>query len=153
VFRDLTKNEVGQIWAEALTRWRLGEPLYLTGDIERAATEAQEDHREMSAKEGPVIDYINKPVPANWQDMNLDQRRMHISGSVIDKREEPVLRDRVCALEVWCELFLGDLKGMKYTDAVEINAALDKAPGWINPKKPAYFGYCGKQRGRERVEH
>lgn len=36
VWRDLD-DELDQIWAEAVMRWRLGETLYLTGELEELA--------------------------------------------------------------------------------------------------------------------
>ena len=148
VFRDLTEDEVGQIWAEALVRLKIGEPLFLAGSVEQEAAAAQEEHRERSAKEGPILEFIEKQVPEDWDRWTLDQRRAYWSGAV--KNDEIVLvpRTKICALEVWCELFNGDMKQMKYPDAVEINGAIDQAPGWLKIKKSIRFGYCGKQRGR-----
>ena len=56
-------------------------------------------------------------------------------------------RTRVCALEVWCELFNGQQKDMRYSDTQEINSIIAAAPGWEKMKNGARFGYCGLQRG------
>lgn len=58
-------SEIDQIWAEAVMRWRMGESLFLTGEIEDEAKIEQEAHREVSSKEGIIIDFIDKPVPEN----------------------------------------------------------------------------------------
>jgi hypothetical protein len=65
-----------------------------------------------------------------------------------------VPRDRVCALEVWCEALENDMRYIKYTDTQEINGVLSMLPEWKRMKNPARFGYCKLQRGFEkRVLH
>jgi putative DNA primase/helicase len=149
VFRDLN-DEVGQLWAEAYARWQLGEPLYLSGDIEAAAQAEQETHRERSAREGFIREFIEKPVPEDWAKWPMDRRRMYWSGGMVEGTARLVERDRVCALEVWCECFNGDPKFMKYSDAAEINGIISMIPGWKRQRNGARFGYCGYQRGFER---
>ena len=56
-------------------------------------------------------------------------------------------RDRVCALEVWCEALDGRQKDMTYSDAVEINGILEAAAGWVRSKNGIRCGYCGLQKG------
>jgi predicted P-loop ATPase len=145
VWTDLD-GEKDQIWAEAMTRWRVGETLYLDADVENAARLVQESHRETSAREGVVLDFIERPVPQDWDKWPLDKRMMFWGGSVQgDTLLAP--RDRVCALEVWCEAFRGLQKDLHYTDTVEINSILDNADGWGKAKKTQRHGYCGVQRG------
>ena len=72
VWEDLPK-EVDQIWAEAYLYWTLGEKLYLPKELEELAQEQQESHREMSGKEGLIIEYLEKKLPANW-DIPLHRR-------------------------------------------------------------------------------
>lgn len=141
-------GEIDQIWAEAMMRWRLGEPLYLTGDIEEAAKAEQESHRETSSKEGIILDFVETPVPEDWPTWNLDKRRMYLNGvSVGDETIRLVPRDRICALEIWCEAFGGSPKDLRYGEAVEINDILRSMPGWEKTTSSVRFGYCGKQRG------
>lgn len=149
VWDDLD-NEVDQLWAEAYTRWQLGETLYLSGDIEKDANEEQESHREHSTREGLVREFIEKQIPEDWNKWVLDRRRMYWSGCV-EGDIRTVDRSHVCALEIWCELFNGDFKGMKYTDAAEINSIIGMIDGWKKQKKVCRFGYCGPQRGFEKV--
>lgn len=147
VFSDLD-DEVDQLWAEAVIRWKAGEPLYLSGDLETAAREQQEEHRESSAREALIRDFLDKPIPTDWAKYSLDQRRVFWGGgSHADVQLIP--RDRVCALEIWIELFGGDAKSMKYTDAQEINACIASMNGWKRSKVGLRHGYCGYQRGFE----
>lgn len=147
VWQDLDE-ELDQIWAEALMRWRMGEPLFLTGDIEAAAKAEQESHRETSSKEGIVLDFVESLVPEDWSSWNLDKRRMFLNGSAAGTGEARLVpRDRVCALEIWCEAFGGSPKDLRYSEAVEINDILRSMPGWEKTTGSVRFGYCGKQRG------
>jgi predicted P-loop ATPase len=143
-------GELDQIWAEAVVRWRIGEPLFLDAEVEVAAKQVQESHREVSVREGIVLDFLDRKVPSDWNNWPLDKRRMFWSGAVVDDFTL-IPRDRVCALEVWCEVFNGLQKDIHYTDTVEINGILDWAPGWAKAKKTQRHGYCGVQRGYVRV--
>ena len=145
VWDDLD-DEIDQIWAEALMRWKIGENLYLTGNMEIEAREIQEAHREASAKEGLIIQFLNTPVPENWRKWDLDKRRMFLNG-MQQGEAELVQRDRVCALEIWCELFNGSPKDFHYADAAEINEILAALPNWKRSQSSLMFGYCGVQRG------
>jgi predicted P-loop ATPase len=142
-------GSINQLWAEAVVRWRLGEGLYVTGGIEESAKNEQELHRERSSKEGIITDYVEKPVPEGWQKWPLDRRRMFLGGNV-QGEVNLVERDRICALEVWCEAFGGQPKDFRYTESAEINDALRMVPGWEKTPNSLRFGYCGKQRGFQR---
>ena len=141
-------DEVDQLWAEAVMRWRAGEALFLGGALENTAKAVQESHREASAREGLVLDFIERPVPEDWNSWGLDKRKMFWGGSFVETNSLTLMpRDRVCALEVWCEALDGRQKDMNYSDAVEINGILENAPGWVRSKKSLRCGYCGVQRG------
>lgn len=145
VFRDLD-GEIDQIWAEAVFSWRLGETLYLTGDVEEDAKAEQESHREQSPMEGLIQEFLERPVPEDWIHWELGRRRMYWAGAV--HGETPVVsRDRVCAMEVWCEVLQKEPGDMRNADAREINALIDRQPGWKKYGKPMRFGYCNLQRG------
>ncbi|MEM5779735.1 MAG: virulence-associated E family protein, partial [Lawsonibacter sp.] len=145
VWNDLDR-ERDQLWAEAVAHWRLGEPLYLAGELEEAAKAQQEEHREVSAREGLILDFLERPVPVDWSRWDLNRRKIFWSGNVTGELKL-VPRDRVCALEVWCELFDGTKKEMKNSDTAEINAAIVAAEGWKRTAQALKFGYCGAQRG------
>lgn len=109
VWTDLTDEEVAQVWAEAKMRWQIGERLYLTEDEEREAMKRQEDHRESSPMEGMISDFIDKPIPEDWDSWTLDKRRDWWSGMVSATQGIRVVpRTKICAMEVWLELYQGD---------------------------------------------
>ncbi len=151
IWRDLD-GEIGQLWAEAVLRWRMGEPLYLPPEVTDAAEQAQESHRERDIKEGLVLDFIAKPVPWDWETWTLDKRRTFWSGGVAgDVITEP--RKKICALEVWCEAFGGLQRDMRYADTVRINAIIQRSGKWVKSKNGVRCGYCGLQRGWLHREH
>ena len=151
VFNDLD-NEVDQLWAEAVYRYRAGETLTLPKELDEFAQTVQEEHRIVSAYEGIVRDYLERKVPSNWSRMTLAERQVFLSGNDAGDREL-VERDRVCALEIWREALGGELKGMRYNEAAEINGIISRIGGWERAKKPMRFGYCGLQRGFIRTLH
>lgn len=150
VWNDLP-NEADQIWAEAYMYWMLGEPLYLSKELEVMATEQQEDHRESSGKEGMIRDFLDKKIPDNWDSLNLTQRRQFWSGNlVLREGTELVEREKICATEIWVECLNGDAKFMKRPDSVEINGALSAIKGWKRNKSKRRYGLYGILSGFER---
>ena len=146
VWRDLD-GEIDQIWAEAKARFVAGEELFLTGAVELEAREKQEEHREVSMREGLIRDFIEKQIPEDWAQWNVDRRRDFWAGAVAGEDIKLVDRDRITAAEVWCELFNGSYRDMRYNDAREINAILSNAPGWRRSNKVLRAGPYGVQRG------
>lgn len=143
---ELTEEDVRQIWAEAKARWVMGEKLYLTEEQEKLATAVQEAHREISPKEGPIARFVADEVPVDWQKWNIDRRRDWRAGAT-QGEIQTVPRDRICAIEVWCELYNGNQKDFRQTDAREINNILAKMPGLVRAKSAIQCGPYGAQRG------
>ncbi len=148
VFQDLD-GETDQLWAEAVTRWKEGEPLYLPPELEQAALEDQEAHREASPREGAVIEFLSRKVPADWQNWSRNQRQMFWNGAVTET-PELTERTRVCAQEVWEEALGGQLKYMTARDAREINDIIASQPGWRRAGRTIRCGPYGPQKGLEK---
>lgn len=148
VFKDLTDAVIDQLWAEAFHAYKSRESLYLTGDLETAARAAQEEHRITSGQEGIIQDFLERPVPPDWLKWDLDQRRIFWSTGAGAGSAELVERDRVCAREIWCELFRGAEKDMKMADKKEIDSIISRIPGWYKPRQSVRYGKpYGNQRG------
>lgn len=128
VFQDLD-TERNQLWAEAVSCWRLGEPLYLPPELETVARKVQEEHRARHPWEGLIDDYLSQDIPTEWMRWSLQQRQMWRGGGMkYDGKLE--LRSRICAAEIWCEV-LGKQRGdMRQRDTREINSLLERMPGW-----------------------
>lgn len=148
VFEDLP-GEVDQLWAEAVAYWRLGESLILKGELLEEAKREQEDHRVTDAWEGEIKEFVERLVPPNWYELSKDNRRLFWSGEFGRVQPGPdwIQRDRICAQEVWVELFHGDLKYLKRSEVVRINSILERIPGWKKQQKPLRYGPYGLVKG------
>lgn len=152
VWKDLTPEVIDQLWAEAKTRWQLGEQLYLSAELESAAQEQQEAHREVSTREGMIREFVSRQIPDDWLSWRLDNRRDFWANNATGDYKM-VERNRICALEVWCELFNGNPRdlGSGNRDSREINEILINISGWKRSKSPKECGVpYGKQRCFER---
>lgn len=150
VFFDLPDETINQLWAEAKMRWQTGEKLYLTGALDAEAKIKQEEHREASVREGLIMEFAERQVPADWAKWSLDRRRDFWAGAAHTQEGtalELVERDRITALEVWCELFNGSMRDMKPADTREINGVLGMMKGWKRNGNPLRFGPYNLQRG------
>ena len=147
VFRQL-EGEVDQIWAEAVARWRTGEALFLSGELEAIAREQQEAHRESNTREGMIIEFLQKPVPVDWYSRSIAARQIWLGGGGAEE-EELLPRDRICAAEIWCECLQQPLYRMGQRDTREINAILRNLDGW-EPERVRFGGEYGMQRGFSR---
>lgn len=145
VFEDLA-GERDQIWAEAKARWQAGEPLFLSKEVNRSAEEAQRAHREFIPQEGMIADFVEKEVPDDWHKWALENRRSFRAGASTGQYELKKL-DKVCAYDVWCELYGKNMGDIKPGESRLINGVLANLPGWERLKSPARFGPYGMQRG------
>ena len=148
VFDDLPK-EVDQIWAEAYFNYMNGLRLDLDGEEAKAiALEMQKQHSESSPKEGLIAEFLENKVPENWNTRTLKQKTDYMRNPFEATGEEKLIkRDRICALEIWCECLNGDPKNMKGSDSREINSILENLSGWKRLKNTLRFGCYGVQRG------
>ena len=152
VFTDLTDEEINQIWAEAKVRYTQNEPLYLSKETEQLAKQVQSDHREVSVKEGLIRDFLDKRVPRDWNCWDLAKRRDFWSEIISVPEDELVERDRVCALEIWCELFNGDFRQIQRRDSIEINSIISSFDDWEKYDKVIKFNKdYGVQKGFKRA--
>ena len=107
VWKDLP-GEVDQIWAEAVTRFREGEKLFLPREMEAEARERQEMHNELAGDErrGMIEAFIRTPVPVTWELMTAVQRRDWFKIASGSEGGEPrKRRETVSAVEVLVECF------------------------------------------------
>lgn len=153
VFKDLVKDR-DQIWAEAVELYIEGEKLYLEGEVEKEARRQQAEHSEENAKEGLILEYLDKPIPMNWYELDLYERREALDGTgFMDNFESTMQRDKTCVMEIWCELFRGDPKALTPILSREINDILRGLDGWERSSSPLSFGKnFGRQRAYTRIQ-
>ena len=138
MFRDLD-GERDQLWAEAVARWRMGEALHLTPDLEVVARAIQEEHRARHPWKGWIADFLDQEIPAEWSRWDLPQRQAWRGGGVKhDGATAP--RTRVCAAGNWCEA-LGKQRGDMRQRFTEIEAFWSVFPdGKRKPRKLEPYG-------------
>lgn len=150
VWNDLDAKTVDQIWAEAVSLFRNGEKFYMwNDDLKRMAEEVQDSHLEESPLAGAVLAFLDKKIPKNWDEIELSTRRDFIQNeSFVSDIKGEVYRDKVCALEIWCEMFNGEQKDLPRQKSKEINDIIEKTGEWIRAKSTLYLGTIyGHQRG------
>lgn len=132
------EEEVDQLWAEAVVRYRAGETLWL--DDRAVAEEAQAAQEMMTVQDtalGELMEYLDTPLPDNWESRTPEERRAYIWGDTLDDHAAATrLRTCVSAVEVRVEL-LGEPRATFKRDQVSagILSALNRAPGWTKGKK------------------
>ncbi|WP_243450432.1 virulence-associated E family protein [Desulfosporosinus sp. Sb-LF] len=140
---------VGQVWAEAVQGFAVGETLYLSPELEEFAAMVQSEHTVESDKAGMVYEYLDTLLPEDWDSMDLSERRMFLYGD-FTKGKGTVRRTQTCALEIWCECLGGDIKQLTSTQSRELKGILDHAKGWRRNKLRPRFKIYGSQRGHIR---
>lgn len=144
--RRLDDSTVDQIWAEIVVRYKAGETWYLSDSMEAEAREVQQLHTESNGKLGLVENFVSRKIPADWDDWTYDRRMLFWSDS-FNEGLILVSRTKICAIELWQELFKGDVKAYTPTIAREMTGLLKQLKGWeYSPYIHSGVPY-GKQRG------
>lgn len=138
-------TEIDQIWAEAIEYYKQGEELFLKDELAAAAYAMQRDAMETDDREGLVCEYLDRLLPEDWDKMDLFERRNFLDGSDFgnSQKKGTVQRDRVCAMEIWCECFGKSREAIKKADSYEIEGILYKMGGWVR--------YSGNSSGKLRI--
>lgn len=138
-------KDVDQIWAEVVYRYKMGEELFLKGNIVIDAKKAQNNALELDDRQGIVSDYLNKLLPTNWDKFDLYKRRSYLNNSNFDFDEVKgtVTRTKVCVMEIWCECFLKERSDLSKADSYEVEGILNKIGGWekLNSNKTGKIRY------------
>lgn len=146
----LTGDTVDQIWAEIVEAYDAGEKWYLPDKIEAIARKIQAEHTEQSGKLGLVENFLEALLPEGWDNYSLDERLLYWHGGFEDA-PGTVPRTRVCAIEIWQELFRGDAKAYTQQQAREINGLLKQVEGWKSLGSVSCGPLYGRQRGYIKV--
>lgn len=141
LFKDLTEEVVLQIWLEVIDIYKKDKSLVLDKEAQRVARDMQEERTEGSEKVGLIADFLDKLLAPDWDEMSLQDRIDYIetadsiSSLSAEKLKERFRkgfrrRDRVCAMEVWCECLGNQPRQMRNIDARGLNTVLQNMPGW-----------------------
>lgn len=141
---DMTESDRGQIWSEVMFRYReLGErKLTLSAEAEMIAREKQTEALESDDREGLVEEYLNTPLPDDWDTRSLDARLEYLSDADA-QLNGTVMRDSVSTIEIWCECFKLQASRIRKTDSYDI-AGILKRLGWTPTKKQKTLPIYGR---------
>lgn len=153
IWKDLTEEEIRQIWGEAYTYYMVGETLILSEEAEAMAKQMQEVFRETDPKEGVIREFLEKEIPPNWYELDVPTQRAFLNGTFRTKEDQKLIkREKICIPELWQICFGGDLKYLKRRDSIELSNIMTSLNGWARTKNPKHYGIYGKQRGFEKTK-
>lgn len=144
-----------QVWAEAVQRYREGESLYLDAELEHQMRALQKKANEVEndARKGMIEEYLDKRLPVDWAARDINSRIVYLADDHEQEINGASRRDRVCALEIWCEVFHGRIDDDRVRYKVrEINRIMDSLDDWSKNSTPRRYALYGNQRGYQRRE-
>ena len=153
VFHQL-EGDRDQLWAEAMQRWRDGEKLYLSADMEAEARKTQEAHHESAddPMTGMIESFLAAFIPTDWEARSLQQRRnfYHDPDPLEAKGTEP--RTRACAAEFVCEYLRRDMGDKEFRMlARKFNGFMRMQEEWEEISSSRHSEYLyGRQRSFRR---
>jgi len=142
---NLTKDDIQQIWAEALHLAK-AETLYLDADLEKLAQGEQREAMEVDERQGLVEAYLNTLLPDNWENMSIYDRRNFIEEADSQNPKGTIRRETVCNQEIWCECFRKKREDMPPKESYAIAAIMARIDGWEKQTEPKHHRHYGTQR-------
>lgn len=122
VHDDAFLELVDQYWAEAVHYYLQGVLPILSEEAEHEARSLRQTHKAEDVEMGALIDYLEMPVPDDWKDKTVFERRQYWNNPRTMWSGKP--RDYVCTPEVAREFFeyergeLGTKVGRRVADAI-----------------------------------
>lgn len=137
--RDLTAEEIGQIWAEAFDAYINDEQLYLDADIIAQAKEVQEFYTEENPLVNQIENFLTFMLPDNWYDMLKYDKLDFLANYDKENIKDLKPRTKVCKYEIW-ELVMQERGPINTQGWRMIDAAMQKIKGWAKVKEYVRFG-------------
>lgn len=155
-YREALTEDRDQIWAEAVVRWKEGEPLYLPAGMEAEAKQRQAEYNDDNDDplRGMVQSFLDMKLPPDWATWDLNRRRAYIKNPDPLDAEATDTREKVCAAEFICEALGRDMADKEYKYlARKVCKIIESTDGWerISTSKHASRLY-GTQRAFRRVK-
>ncbi len=144
---ELSDEDVRQLWAEVAVMASSGEKLYLDADLEAFAKEEQRQAMEQDDREGIVRQYLDLPLPEDWDRMDCYRRREYVRDTDDPTRPAGTVQRRtVSNIEIWCECFGKNKEEMRPSDSYAISAIMARIEGWEKNGIRCSLPIYGRQR-------
>lgn len=147
LWEDLTKDVIGQLWAEAIYRYKDHQPLMLPVELSDSLKAVQETYKETDEWQGIIEAYLNKKLPTNWASLGQSQRRDYFLLDDDPTRADGMIqRSKVCVAEILNECpYLGIKGTVTKVERNRIAAVMRKLVDWDYSKNCISFGPYGRQ--------
>lgn len=129
-FDLLTDEYINQVWAEALHYYRQGEKLFLSDAQSATARAARDEFTEEDTMSGIIQNYLDTPVPMDWDDKSPEARAMWLDDEANNFEKGEVLQNRVCSIQLWVEALHRRKGDHRRVDLLEISKVMHEMPGW-----------------------
>lgn len=118
---DGLKENIDQIWAEAIEIYKAGEPLYLEPEVEEIARLEQAERLVDNPLSGQIESWLmTKVVPSTL----VNGVGVSDEFDNLDSEESKVYRPYTCAAQIWCEALGGDKSKFNLTASRQIRTAV-----------------------------
>lgn len=148
---EIEPDTIEQIWGEAVTIYRAGADLMFDENTEDELNIYREQFMYRDEVELQVLEYLDMPVPENWQNWSIQQQHQYTSkyfdnSSDFDPGSKKL--DKVSTREMMYNLFMRNSNDRKLS--TKINMIMDNHPDW----KKSVFRAGGKStKGFVRVKN
>lgn len=97
--------------------------------------------------EGRIAEFLERPIPEDWETYDLPKRLTYWGGGLKDGGTvKLVQREKVCAMEIMKELLCLSDAAIDSRRGKAINAILQRI-GWMRTGTPRKYGPHGSQKG------
>lgn len=130
-FSMVTDDYIDQLWAEAVSLYLNGEPLYLDSDQSAVASVERERFVEEDALAGLIQEYLDLPVPDDWDNKSPESRTewaRNFREGFAPRGDGQI--NKICSTQIWVEALGRPLGDRRRADLLEITTALKSLPGW-----------------------
>lgn len=148
LWKDLTRDAIGQIWAEAIHWYEKKMSLVLPTELNENLKTVQESYKETDEWQGIIEAYLSKKLPTNWASLGQSQRRDYFLLDDDPTRPDGIIeRAKVCVAEILNECpYLGIKGTVTKVERNRIAAVMRKLADWEYSKSPTTFGPYGRQK-------
>ncbi len=153
--RTAVEADRDQLWAEAVVRYREGERLYLTPEMEAEARNRQTKFNDDCDDPLPqmVKDFLEMKLPPDWYTWDINRRRAYLKNPDPLDETATQTRTKVCAAEFLCEVMGRDMgaQGYKY-ESRKVNKIIASTEGWVENRGLRIPGYSIQRGFNRRID-